>query len=118
MYHLGDMLIKRVEQGVPLEVLDLRTCVAADRAIRSFSEIVVDVQEPVDAPPMTMEEFFKDVGIGYRDRVEYDDGRSPWYGDMDDGESEDEDEDEDEGEPDDEFIDEELMYQLWDDNNW
>ncbi|KAI0281233.1 hypothetical protein BGY98DRAFT_959374 [Russula aff. rugulosa BPL654] len=109
MYHLGDMLIKRVEQGVPLEVLDLRTCVAADRAIRSFSEIVVDVQEPVDAPPMTMEEFFKDVGIGYRDRVEYDDGRSP---------CEDEDEDEDEGEPDDEFIDEELMYQLWDDNNW
>ena len=120
MYHLGDILIKRVEQGVPLEVLDLRTCVAADRATRSFSEIVVDVQEPVDAPPMTMEEFFKDVGIGYRDRVEYDDGRSPWYGDMDDGESEDEDEDEDEdeGEPDDEFVDEEFMYQLWDDDHW
>jgi hypothetical protein len=44
--HLRDMLIERVEQGVPLEVLDLRTCVAADRAIRLLAEIVIDVEKP------------------------------------------------------------------------
>ena len=101
--HLRDMLIRRVEQGVPLEVLDLRTCVAVDHAIRSFAEIVVDVQEPL-ARPMAMEEFFKDVD-GDLDKVEYDDGGRPWYGDMSNGEDEDEDvdEDEDDMEHDDEF---------------
>lgn len=33
-YDLRDMLIKRAEQGAPLEVLDLRSSVAADRAIQ------------------------------------------------------------------------------------
>jgi hypothetical protein len=33
-YDLRDMLIERVEQGVPLEVLDLRSCVVAERAIQ------------------------------------------------------------------------------------
>jgi hypothetical protein len=109
-YHLGDMLINRVEQGVPLEVLDLRTCVAADRAIQFLAEIVVDVQGPPDAGQMAMDEFFERVGIGY-----YDDGRSPWYDDMDDDESEDEDEDGDEAEHDDELgYDEELEYELFD----
>jgi hypothetical protein len=104
-YHLRDMLIKRVEQGVPLEVLDLRTCVAADRAIQFLAEIVVDVQEPLDARQMAMEESFKHVGIGYCDEVEYDDGRRPWYGDTDVGEGESayEDEDQDEAEYDDQF---------------
>ena len=88
-YHLRDMLIRRVEQGVPLEVLDLRTCVAVDQAIQSFAEIVADVQEPL-ARPMAMEEPFKDV-VGYLDEVEYDDGG---YG-TGDGEDEDKDEDED-----------------------
>lgn len=86
MYHLGDMLMKRVEQGVPLEVLDLGTCTTADRAIQFFSEIVVDVLEPLDAAPMTMEEFFMG-GIGHCNDLEYDDERSPWYC-VDDGEAE------------------------------
>jgi len=107
-YHLGDMLIKRVEQGVPLEVLDLRTCIAADRAIQFLAEIVVDVQEPLNARQMAMEEVFKYVGIGYRDEVEYDDGRRPWYGNMDDAEGEDEDEDEVEHDEFDFFLPEEL----------
>ena len=52
---LRDILIERVEQGVPLEYLDLRTCAAADRTIQLLAEIVVDVQGPPDAAP---EEFF------------------------------------------------------------
>jgi hypothetical protein len=40
---LCDTFMKRVEQGVPLEVLDVRTCTATDFAIRLLSEIVVDV---------------------------------------------------------------------------
>jgi hypothetical protein len=43
-YHLRDMLMERAEQGAPLEVLDLRTCLAGDRAIQSLTEIVVEVQ--------------------------------------------------------------------------
>jgi hypothetical protein len=42
-YRLCDTLMKRVEQGAPLEVLDLRSCTATDFAIRLLSEIVVDV---------------------------------------------------------------------------
>jgi hypothetical protein len=112
-YHLRGMLMKRVEQGVPLEVLDLRTCYAADRAIQLLAEIVIDVQEPLDTRQMVMEELFKHGGIGYCNEVEYDDGRRPWYGGMDDGEDGDEDEDEDEDEVghDDEFdYDDELEY--------
>ena len=77
------MLIERVEQGVPLEVLDLRTCFAADRAIQLLKEIVVEVQEPLAAGTMAMEEpaFFNwNGGIGYCNEVEYDDGWGPWYG--------------------------------------
>ncbi|KAH9988907.1 hypothetical protein BJV77DRAFT_1019111 [Russula vinacea] len=44
--NLLDMLTGRVEQGVPLEALDLRACEATDRAVQLFSEIVVDVQGP------------------------------------------------------------------------
>jgi hypothetical protein len=38
--------MKRVEQGVPLETLDLRTCLATSRAVELLSEIVVDVLGP------------------------------------------------------------------------
>ena len=41
-----DMLTGRVEQGVPLEALDLRACEVPDRAVRLFGEVVVDVQGP------------------------------------------------------------------------
>jgi hypothetical protein len=106
-YHLGDMFIKRVEEGVPLEVLDLSTCIVADHAIQFLSEIVVDIQAPLGVPPMAMEKFFqnsKHVGIGYCDEVEYDGRPTPWYnwhGNMDDGDGtmvRDDGEGEDEGE--------------------
>jgi hypothetical protein len=40
---LCDVLMKRVEQGVPLETLDLRNCTATKFSVRLLSEIVVDV---------------------------------------------------------------------------
>ncbi|KAF8268678.1 hypothetical protein EI94DRAFT_1714278 [Lactarius quietus] len=46
---LCDVLIKRVEQGVPLEMLDLRLCQNYGGAVRLFSEIVVDVLGPEEA---------------------------------------------------------------------
>src|SRR6266702_2568244 len=45
---LCDALMKRVEQGVPLETLDLRTCSATSRAVELLNEIVVDVLGPVE----------------------------------------------------------------------
>ncbi len=42
---LCDALMKRVEQGVPLETLDLRTCLATSRAVELLSEIVVVVHD-------------------------------------------------------------------------
>jgi hypothetical protein len=79
-FHLRDMLIKRVEQGVPLEYLDLGTCTAANRAIQLLAEIVVDVQEPLDALPRWMEEHVR-IGPEDRDEAENDEGRKPWrYG--------------------------------------
>ena len=45
-YHLRDMLIKRKEQGAPLETLDLSTCIASERAIQLLAEIVGDVKGP------------------------------------------------------------------------
>lgn len=48
VYYLCDMLIERVEPGIPLGMLDLRTCVAGTkRAVQLLSEIVVDVYAPV-----------------------------------------------------------------------
>jgi hypothetical protein len=47
-YRLHDILRKRLEQGTPLEVLDLRTCVTAGRAIQLLAEIVGDVQGPAE----------------------------------------------------------------------
>ncbi|KAH9174521.1 hypothetical protein EDB89DRAFT_1951351 [Lactarius sanguifluus] len=44
--HLCDALMKRVEEGVPLETLDLRKCLATSRVIELLSEIVVDVLGP------------------------------------------------------------------------
>jgi hypothetical protein len=45
-FSLCDALMKRVEQGVPLETLDLRTCISTSRAVELLSEIVVDVRGP------------------------------------------------------------------------
>ena len=43
-YRLLDMLIVRVEQGVPLQTVDLRACLMTTRIVQLLSEIVVDVQ--------------------------------------------------------------------------
>ena len=46
---LCDALTKRVEQGIPLEILDLRLCYPSpylSAEVRTFSEIVVNVLEP------------------------------------------------------------------------
>ena len=51
-----DMLIERAEQGVPLDVLDLRTCTAPEHIIQLLREIVVDVKEPA-RDPMENDEF-------------------------------------------------------------
>ena len=47
--HICDTLMERVERGVPLETLDLRTCVATSRAVELLSEIVVEVLGPEEA---------------------------------------------------------------------
>jgi hypothetical protein len=44
--HLCDALMNRVEQGVPLETLDLRRCLATRRAVELLSEIVTEVLGP------------------------------------------------------------------------
>ncbi|KAH9170623.1 hypothetical protein EDB89DRAFT_1276393 [Lactarius sanguifluus] len=46
---LCDALMKRVEQGVPLETLDLRKCLAIGRGVELLSEIVADVLRPEKA---------------------------------------------------------------------
>lgn len=45
-FRILDMLTGRVEQGVPLEALDLRACEVPDRAIQLLGEVVVDIQYP------------------------------------------------------------------------
>ena len=49
---LCDALMKRVEQGVPLETLDLRKCHATDFAVSLLSEIVVHVWAPAETIEM------------------------------------------------------------------
>ena len=49
---LCDALMKRVEQGVPLETLDLRKCHATDFAVSLLSEIVVYVWAPAETIEM------------------------------------------------------------------
>ena len=44
-FGLRDVLVERVEQGVPLDVLDVSTCVADDCSIQLLREIVVDVHD-------------------------------------------------------------------------
>ena len=45
-FRLCDALMKRVEQGVPLETLDLHTCAATRRAVDLLSQIVIDISGP------------------------------------------------------------------------
>jgi hypothetical protein len=65
-------------------------CVAADRTIQLFKEIVVEVKEPLGVQAMAMEPVFVnwDGVIGYCNEVEYNNRWGPWYGDIDEDESE------------------------------
>ena len=47
--HLCDTLMNCVEQGVPLETLDLSECLASSCAVELLSEIVVEVLGPEEA---------------------------------------------------------------------
>ena len=88
MYHFRDMLLERVEQGVPLESLDLRGCEEPDpsRVNRIFAEIVVDVQGP-SYSSWEVDEW--GVRTGTQKEAEYDPKEvvydnyldfEPWYG--------------------------------------
>ena len=95
-HHLRDTLIARVEQGVPLECLDLRACTTRKRDFKLLTEIVVNVR---DSGSWSISDLCGlRGGIGYDD---FDDRRCAWYGDRDTSEDEDRDsrcegEDEDE----------------------
>ena len=84
-YHLRDMLVKRAEQGAPLEVLDLRTCVAAERAIQLLAGIVDNVQGPTKVLESGDPAFFDwKGGVGFFDKDDkedgyYPEGSNPWY---------------------------------------
>ena len=122
--HLRDMLIERVEQGVPLEVLDLSACaVVENRSIQLLGEIVVvDLHEPQAAQREILACFSSHGRIRYCDEseVEYDDVWRPWYFDTSDDEDEedeegvsvDEGEGEGEGEDEDEGVDVDDMMGL------
>ena len=105
MCSLGDMLIERVEQGVPLEALDLLKCTAPAHAIQLLREIVVDVKEPLaryqNRIAMGDPELFNlHREIGYWNEVEFD-TPEPLYIDVTYDEDEDDEDDEEYSESDD-----------------
>jgi len=97
-YRLHDILRKRLEQGTPLEVLDLRTCIATERATQLLAEIVGDVQCPAEMLETGNMMFFNwKGGVDFFDeeekRVDDDYGiPSPWS--VTDGDEDEEDDDE------------------------
>ena len=85
-FSLRDVLIKRVKQGVPLGVLDLRQCVAPERAIQLLREVVIDVKEPLSRDQMEEvddianwdpEVFNLRTEIGSLNEVEFEDDWGP-----------------------------------------
>ncbi|KAI0281206.1 hypothetical protein BGY98DRAFT_1094968 [Russula aff. rugulosa BPL654] len=76
-YHLVNMLIKRVEQGIPLECIDFYTYVTTKLTIQSLAEIMVEIQEPLCAPLSENEVFNWYEGICYGNEVEFDDRQGP-----------------------------------------
>ena len=86
-YRLRDVLIKRAEQGAQLEILDLRTCTAAEHAIQILAETVSDVQGPAETLETGDPPFFNwkggadffDEEEKRADDEEYDDGSALWY---------------------------------------
>jgi len=76
-----DMLTGRVEQGVPLDALDLRACEVPQRAIQLFGEVVVDVQGPDNDyrstrwwPTLSNSSRYMGLLLFHRDFDEYDGG--------------------------------------------
>ena len=106
-YHLRDMLVKRKERGVPLEVLDVRTCEGPEHAMQLLSETVGNVQRSAKTLKKGHPSFFDLEGRvspfdereeGTDDDEDDDDSSGPWYGystDSPDDNEFDEDEDED-----------------------
>jgi hypothetical protein len=66
---LCDALMKRVEQGVPLETLDLHTCLATSRTVELLGEIVVDVLGPEETLKKTVQEVSKWESVHHGDFV-------------------------------------------------
>jgi hypothetical protein len=105
------MLVKRMEQGVPLETLDLRTCRAADCAIKLLTDFVGEVQGPAQTLQRGHRAFFNwKGGVEFFDEEEkrteddeYDGQTRHWYGDA----SSDEDEEEDDDGDDEDYYDHE-----------
>jgi hypothetical protein len=65
---LCDILMKRAEQGVPLKVVDMRTCNVPDHAaIQQLSELGVDVWGPTDDRSETWKPSFTKCFSGARD---------------------------------------------------
>ena len=94
-YVLRDMLIERVEQGIPLEVLDLSTCDGTARTIELLAEIVVDVQPPPNLLSMKEQALSGDeLRPGYGRDVGFGGCLAPWYGNTED-ENEDDSDDSD-----------------------
>lgn len=108
---LLDMLIGRVEQGVPLEALDLGSCPVTTDVVQLFNEIVVDVQGPerhllIMVPWPTLSNWSRDMALflhenfgvcncgGEDSEVSSEDSMvNPWFHGYTDDEGEDEDED-------------------------
>jgi hypothetical protein len=72
---LCDALMRRVKQGVPLEVLDLRSCFGTSFPARLLGEIVADVLGPTEI--IETEEPM---------RLTWDGARDPFFPDDDSGE--------------------------------
>ncbi len=107
---LCDALMKRVEQGVPLETLDLSMSAVTDHTVRMLSQIVVDVWGPAEALETkglpwysaTGGPFFHDNDSGAEDFSDYDDEDSDDSYTSEDEEEGDEEEIDEEEEEDDE----------------
>jgi len=104
-YHLREMLVKRKEHGVPLEALDLRTCIGSERAIQLLSETVGNVQSPPEELMVMVQQSeyydWERRGGPFDEEEErtdddgYDSGPGPWYGPMDSDEDEEDSDEED-----------------------
>jgi hypothetical protein len=89
-FRLCDALMKRVEQGVPLETLDLHRCIATSHAVDLLSEIVVDVLGPEKTLVETEEIFstWHSAARGLIVETEYANSDYDYYYDIPDGDVE------------------------------